>query len=881
MNFYSFRANTTYDYLSFGTWYQSKMKTMKITKKRDTETVNYIRSIEYINNPLTGLLTNIIIDPDKPKSVTTTYDNYDAFGNARTISVSGSDFEARSTLLEYDAGGRFVTKQTNPLGQISQAQYDPKFGVVTWAKDINGLITINKYDGFGRFTEKILPTGLTVTTTMSLETNPVCESCPPYYSISTTTGNLPSFKEIYDNQGRKVREETTGFNGSKILSEWEYNQKNQLTKYIQPHFEEEDGIYTEYKYLNNGRIEKEKPFNGEVDIDYSYSTYIACTTTVTKYIPASGLYISTSKAYDAFGNLYYVSNYGSTARYYYYSSGLIKEINSEGVSISMTYDEYGRQDLLNDPSAGTIDYDYNSLGELVRQSSPSGIYEMTYDKLGRLKTKTLTSTGEKTTYMYDTEANGKGMPASVSLTGGITKSFKYDSYSLVSQITETIDGQPYTTKYTYDAYGRPTHIDYPSESMPGFGIDRHYNENGYLDEVRQTGAAGYIWHAGAMTALNQPQQYTCGNSLQTTKNYDPYGFLSNISTGNEQNVEYKFDIYTGNLEYRHDLKYDFKEIFNYVPYERLTWVNNEKLPGSNDFAYSYDIKGNLSCKSYFGTTNFSLGGIYYGENGASPYAATSTDNSAGIISDELQTTNYTSSNKIDNITEGDYMMQFTYSPNNERCKTELSLKDENNIYHSQSTKYYSGNYEKEINQADIRELYYIFAGDGLAAVYITNDLGSKMYYILKDHLGSIVGITDESGNLLEELSYDTWGNRRNPADGSYTNIPVYNILSRGFTGHEHLDQFGLINMNARLYDPVLSRFLSPDNYVPIPDYTQSLNRYSYALNNPLKYTDPDGEFPWVAVGIGAAFGGFTGYMIADARGYDFRDEQMYWYILGG
>ena len=59
---------------------------------------------------------------------------------------------------------------------------------------------------------------------------------------------------------------------------------------------------------------------------------------------------------------------------------------------------------------------------------------------------------------------------------------------------------------------------------------------------------------------------------------------------------------------------------------------------------------------------------------------------------------------------------------------------------------------------------------------------------------------------------------------------------------EHLTWFGLVNMNARLYDPLLGRFLSPDPYVQAPDFTQNFNRYSYALNNPLRYTDVSGVF---------------------------------------
>jgi RHS repeat-associated protein len=99
------------------------------------------------------------------------------------------------------------------------------------------------------------------------------------------------------------------------------------------------------------------------------------------------------------------------------------------------------------------------------------------------------------------------------------------------------------------------------------------------------------------------------------------------------------------------------------------------------------------------------------------------------------------------------------------------------------------------------------------------------------------------GNIVQKCSYDAWGNRefevKDPAL----------VFDRGYTGHEHLDEFGLINMNGRMYDPLVGRFLSPDPFVQAPDYSQSFNRYSYCLNNPLIYTDPEGEFAWIAAGI--------------------------------
>ena len=145
-----------------------------------------------------------------------------------------------------------------------------------------------------------------------------------------------------------------------------------------------------------------------------------------------------------------------------------------------------------------------------------------------------------------------------------------------------------------------------------------------------------------------------------------------------------------------------------------------------------------------------------------------------------------------------------------------------------------------------------------AAVYVKSNSGSwQVYYIGRDYQGSITHLIDNSGNLVQEISYDPWGRLRNPgtqlayAPGSE---PVL-FLDRGYTGHEHLAVFGLINMNARLYDPALGRFLSPDPYVQAPDFSQNFNRYSYCLNNPLRFTDPSGEWAVVDDLIVAAVGG--------------------------
>ena len=135
---------------------------------------------------------------------------------------------------------------------------------------------------------------------------------------------------------------------------------------------------------------------------------------------------------------------------------------------------------------------------------------------------------------------------------------------------------------------------------------------------------------------------------------------------------------------------------------------------------------------------------------------------------------------------------------------------------------------------------YLSSTDGIFAVAESTSSGFRLHYVHTDNLGSWDIITDMGGDLEQSLSFDAWGNRRNAStwNGPANDVPLFD---RGFTGHEHLYNFGLINMNGRMYDPLLSSFLSPDNYMQDPTTQQGFNRYAYCMYNPLKYIDPTGE----------------------------------------
>jgi len=128
-------------------------------------------------------------------------------------------------------------------------------------------------------------------------------------------------------------------------------------------------------------------------------------------------------------------------------------------------------------------------------------------------------------------------------------------------------------------------------------------------------------------------------------------------------------------------------------------------------------------------------------------------------------------------------------------------------------------------------------------------------------------ITDAAGTIKEQRQFDAWGNILKLTDGAGNALTAFSIIDRGYTGHEHLLGVGLINMNGRLYDPLLHRFLSPDDYIQDPTNTQNFNRYGYVMNNPLKYTDESGQF-WQII-IGAAISVVTNGINNLAHGDNF------------
>ena len=302
---------------------------------------------------------------------------------------------------------------------------------------------------------------------------------------------------------------------------------------------------------------------------------------------------------------------------------------------------------------------------------------------------------------------------------------------------------------------------------------------------------------------------------------------------------------------RKDITRSLTENFAYDALQRLTSYG---LSTAQKTITYNNATGNILTKSDAGTYKYAITG--------KPYATSSITSNGSPLPTTTQQVSYTSFSRPKQITEGTYVADLVYEDNAQRAK--MVMKNNGSTVY---TRYYfaGGQYEMTVQGSTIKTILYLDGSSYNAAVALETNAGvSRLLYISRDHLGSITHITDANKALQAEYSYDAWGRMRNPAT-----LAVYApgtepalLLNRGYTGHEHLKEFGLINMNARLYDALVGRMISPDNYVQDPLDPRNYNRYAYAMNNPLSYIDPDGNIVWfVPVIVGAIIGAYAGASI--------------------
>jgi RHS repeat-associated protein len=458
-------------------------------------------------------------------------------------------------------------------------------------------------------------------------------------------------------------------------------------------------------------------------------------------------------------------------------------------------------------------------------------------------------------------------------------------------LTVAIGSASYYTTTAYDPIsGKVTAV----RAFSGFSVVYAYatNHTGYLWQIDDAVTPSLVyWQANARDAELHLTQSAASNGVVTTNGFDPAtGRMLGVCATNDTTVPCDGDIANlgygwdniGNLTSRTDMlavSGGLSETFQYDVLNRLTnapvLVNGVSTP----HGVSYDALGDITKK--VGLCGF-VGCLTYG-NPAHVHAVTSVSTSGGVFYVGLRTPNFyydavgnllcvtsttscspstdaesvswTASNMVSTIAQGaSTSLAYSYNPEHERV-IQSSMQSGSVITTSYLNDSAANVMTENVHVPGVSNTWktYIVAEGHIVAQRVTVN-GSlappTMDYFVLDHLGSVAVITDGTsgsatyGSAVERKFYDAWGKQRN-ADGtadSTCSLPTQSLSTRGFTNQEQMQMSGacLVNLNARIYDPALGRFLSADPTLEAPYNLQDCNRYSYVGNNPLSFSDPSG-----------------------------------------
>jgi RHS repeat-associated protein len=197
------------------------------------------------------------------------------------------------------------------------------------------------------------------------------------------------------------------------------------------------------------------------------------------------------------------------------------------------------------------------------------------------------------------------------------------------------------------------------------------------------------------------------------------------------------------------------------------------------------------------------------------------DANGNLIQDGTQCYQYNAANRLENVTncEGTLIARYWYDVSGRKIKS-----NEGGVI----TYYPFDGYEARVNGSRLENTTYYFVGGEIVA---RKDSNGSMHYYHGDQLGSTSVITDSYGNVEETTKYYPFGGIR--SGGTKTKYL--------YTGQEYLSNVGFYDYGARQRKTDPPTFMQPDPIIPDPLDPQTLNRYAYVRNNPMKYTDSTGH----------------------------------------
>jgi RHS repeat-associated protein len=705
--------------------------------------------------------------------------------------------------------------------------------------DANDQTTQYSYDAFGRLTTVINPNDSMALPTISYQyaINPM----PPHSITSlarivTGSTNTLMTTTFFDGVGRQRETATQSTGNNEIVSGLvDLDIRGQVINFYNPFTTTLGTIYvappahqpfTNTAYDPLGRVSQVTHPDGTI----TTHAYVDWTETVTD---ANGHFHDYIK--DAYGRIIQVNehNLGQTYTTTYQYDGLnnLTQItNSLGQSTTMYYDTLNRKVGMNDPQMGNWQYQYDPNGNLILQTDANNqAIQMQYDALNRLQTKVYPD-NTTLSYQYDTGNFANGRLSQVTDLSG-SQAFTYDNLGRIAAKTRTINGLVYTTQMAYDDLGRETSVTYPNNNT----VQNNY-DGSFLKSVQDT-QSGLVYALLTYDpiATGKLQSVVYGNQVTATYSYRPDNFYltglmaTNSSAQLLQNFGYQYDR-VGNILSITDPIGGMNQQFSYDDLDRLATAGG---PYGN-YTYAYDSLGNL--------------------NGNIP---SNTDANGNVLADGAQTITYDFENRPVLISSGDgSTSSFLYDFEGNRVQKMVTLSGGN----SQTSTYIGQIYEVTPSST----IEYITAGSLRVAMV---DQAGNVTYFLPDHLGSTNVLADANQNVVRVNLYAPFGNVYGTGGSTDSDYK--------FTGQRLDNSTGIYYYGARYFEPIFGQFLTPDTIVQNPYDPQTLNRYAYCRNNPIRLVDPTGH-GWLSK-LGDIFGGvFTLGLYDIPAVHHFVNENKYY-----
>ena len=738
-----------------------------------------------------------------------------ASGAYRFVQTDGTTiaFNTNGSLdFEEDTNGNKVTAAYNASGELTSLTASSGAAIAI-AYNAQGLIssitapgdqtTTYSYDASGQ--HLLSYTGEFGTTTYAYTGNSDAAGANALTSITLANGT--GLQWTYDAQGRIA---TASSLGGAETETYAYPAPAEFT------IMNADGDTSAIFEDDQGNVGETIDPLGNITL-YSYDS----NNNLTEMVAADGT--TTTYAYDANGNLTSETDaLGYTIQFTYNTLGEpLTFVNQTGDITSYAYDQYGNLLEQTNPDGTTQQYVYNALGEVTSSTDPDGqTITYAYNANGQLTSENLPG-GTSYTYTYDSRGNMLTADGP-----GDDWSFTYNSANLPTSIVEPFG----TLTVQYDIDGNVTQI----VDQTGFTENYNYDAVGRLSEV--TDGSGNLIESYAYDPAGNLSSETKGNGTSTRYEYDADGDvteITNVAPGGTTNSQ---------MSYTYDAVGDVTSmttggVTTAYSYDADGELVSASAPGDT-LLYAYDPDGNRTSVTDNGVvTN-------YVSNDVNEYTSTTTDGvttgyqydaNGNLIAATTggETTAYTFNalNELTGVNGSNGTFAYAYDPFGDQISSTVNGHSTNNLIDPIGREYVLA----ELTDSGDVAAHFTY-GLGLVSQVAAN--GTPYYYDYNLQ-GSTVGITNSLGSYVNQYSYDPFGQVTTTSAG--ISNPFTFVGESGVSS----DGNGLIDMQARYYDPSTGQFVSND---PLSLGGGDTNIRRYVQNSPIGSTDPiglDDDSYWV------------------------------------